>query len=212
MFVLDCLLGFRTGTPLPTSEGQTDGPPVSRQTFAPSPLPASLGGVLPVRFSHPSTPQARIIPPRGSTTTQVSTSVKVTAPGGRAAGKQRHHTTRWSLAGCCWVPGTQQAARTHTSAAHKPPPSETQASKQAGQQAGGGGGGGGGQQSRPPTRRRPREPPPQPQSSSRASCNLPPVGGSLDSKQNISFFLPKEGARREWGMIPLPLSHPRIPT
>ena len=129
MFLLDCLLGLRTGTPLPTSEGQTDGPRVSRQTFAPSPLPASLGGVLPVRFSHPSAPQARIIPPPGLHDDPGSGSIKVTAPGGRhKAGRRAAPTTttaRWPLAGC-W-PGPREThthTSTNTSAAHTPTPAQ----------------------------------------------------------------------------------------
>jgi len=115
MFLLDCLLGLRTGTPLPTSEGQTDGPRVSRQTFAPSPLPASLGGVLPVRFSHPSAPQARIIPPgaprRPRFRLHQGNRARRAAQGRQTSRAPTTTTARWPLAGC-W-PGPRE---THTPA------------------------------------------------------------------------------------------------
>lgn len=224
MFLLDCLLGLRTGTPLPTSEGQTDGPRVSRQTFAPSPLPASLGGVLPVRFSHPSAPQARIIPP-GLHDDPGSGSIKVTAPGGRhKAGRRAAPTTttaRWPLAGC-WpgprethTPAPTQAQRTHQhqrSAQATPVPNTTgNQAGQAGRTRSEGGGHAGAPpppSSSPPASRRRRRRRQQAAAEHHTACNLPPAGGSLDSKQN-RISSPSKGERAGSAGI-IPHSHSRI--
>jgi hypothetical protein len=58
--VFDCLLGFRKAHHSLLPRGKLTGIKCLLQAFRPSPLPASLHGVLAVRLSHPSTPLARV--------------------------------------------------------------------------------------------------------------------------------------------------------